>query len=95
MSLMLTQTVELSQDVQAEIEDVAAILSQAYGFDFPLEILEQSYHQLGDSERLRLVAERVRVRINIDPDDIFDEQKMARHLTRLERAFQFYIDEQI
>lgn len=95
MSYVAVQTVELSQEVQAEIEDIAAVLSQAYGFDFPLEILEQSYTQVEDTERLRIIAERVRMRINIDPDDIFDNQKMARHLTRLERAFQFYIDEQV
>ncbi len=88
-------TVEISQDIQAEIEDIAAILSQTYGFDFPLELLEQCYLQIEDTERLRMIADRVRVRINIEPDDIFDDQKMARNLTRLERAFQFYIDEHV
>lgn len=88
-------TIEISQDTQAEIEDIAAVLSQAYGFDFPLELLEQCYTQVEDTERLRIIAERVRMRINIEPDDIFDEQKMARHIARLERAFQFYIDEYV
>lgn len=86
---------EISQDTQAEIEDVAAYLSQVYGFDFPLELLEDCYTQVGDINHVRSIADRVHHRIEIDPDDFFDEERMGRHLQRLQRAFQFYIDEHL
>lgn len=86
---------EISQDIQAEIEDIAAYLSQVYGFDFPLELLEDCYKHVQKVEVVRVIADRVRVRINIEPDDIFEDDKMARHLSRLERAFQFFIDEHL
>lgn len=88
-------TFDISQDIQAEIEDIAGYLSQVYGFDFPLELLEDCYKQVREVEIVRNIADRVKVKINIDTDDIFEDDKMARHLTRLERAFQFYIDEHL
>lgn len=86
---------EIPQDTQAEIEDVAAYLSQVYGFDFPLELLENCYSQVQEVRVLRTIADRVKQRIEIDPDDIADDGRMARHMTRLERAFQFYVDEHL
>lgn len=86
---------EISQDTQAEIEDVAAYLSQVYGFDFPLELLENCYSQVQEVRVLRTIADRVKQRIEIDPDDISDDDRMERHMARLERAFQFYVDEHL
>ncbi len=86
---------EIPQETQAEIEDIAAYLSQVYGFDFPLELLEDCYKQVEQVEIVRAIADRVKVRINIDPDDIFEDEKMARHLSRLERAFQYFVDEHL
>ncbi len=90
-----TNTFEISQDIQAEIEDIAAYLSQAYGFDFPLDLIEDCYKQVQEVVIVRTISERVRARINIDPDDIFEDEKMVRHITRLERAFQYFVDEHL
>src|SRR3989338_8007429 len=92
MATQLSSMFEISQDTQAEIEDIAAYLSQVYGFDFPLDVLEDCYSQVRDVPAVRSIAERVRARIEIDPDDIFDDERMGRHLSRLQRAFQFYVD---
>ncbi len=86
---------EISQETQAEIEDIAAYLSQVYGFDFPLELLEDCYTQVRKLETVRAIADRVKHRVNIDPDDISDDERMVRHMQRLERAFQFYVDEHL
>ncbi|MCX6781097.1 MAG: hypothetical protein NT003_03220 [Candidatus Magasanikbacteria bacterium] len=95
MALLSPNMLELSQDTQAEIEDIAAYLSQVYGFDFPLDLLEDCYKQVREVLVVRSIADRVRQRISIDPDDFFDDEKMLRHLQRLERAFQFYVDEHL
>ena len=34
---------EITQENQSEIEDIAAYLSQVYGFDFPLDLLEDCF----------------------------------------------------
>lgn len=86
---------EISQETQSEIEDIAAYLSQVYGFDFPLDLLEDCFTQVRQLETVRLIADRVRQRINIDPDDISDDDRMGRHVQRLQRAFQFYVDEHL
>ncbi len=95
MAASLLRSIDISQDIQAEIEDIAAYLSQVYGFDFPLELLEDCYKQVTKVETVRHIADRVKSRVNIDPDDIFNDDRMARHVTRLERAFQYYIDEHL
>ena len=46
-------------------------------------------------EAVRLIADRVRQRISIDPDDISDDDRMDRHVQRLQRAFQYYVDEHL
>lgn len=92
---MASSIFEISQDTQAEIEDIAAYLSQVYGFDFPLELLEDCYSQVREVPVVRTIAERVKTRIEIDPDDIFDDERMGRHMARLQRAFQFYVDEHL
>ncbi len=86
---------EITQETQAEIEDIAAYLSQLYGFDFPLDVLEDCYTQVRALDTVRTIADRVRVRVSIDPDDIADDDRMARHMQRLQRAFQFYVDEHL
>jgi hypothetical protein len=91
----ILRSVEIPQDIQAQIEDIAAYLSQVYGFDFPLDLLEDCYKQIETVETVRVIADRVKSRVNIDPDDIFDDDRMTRHMTRLERAFQYYIDEHL
>lgn len=92
---MASSIFEISQDTQSEIEDIAAYLSQVYGFDFPLELLEDCYTQVRDVQHVRTIAERVKTRIEIDPDDFFDDERMGRHMQRLQRAFQFYVDEHL
>lgn len=92
---MASSIFEISQDTQSEIEDIAAYLSQVYGFDFPLELLEDCYTQVRDVQHERTIAERVKTRIEIDPDDFFDDERMGRHMQRLQRAFQFYVDEHL
>lgn len=86
---------EISQENQSEIEDIAAYLSQVYGFDFPLDLLEDCYTQVRELETVRLIADRVRQKISIDPDDIADDERMDRHVQRLQRAFQYYVDEHL
>jgi len=86
---------EITQETQSEIEDIAAYLSQVYGFDFPLDLLEDCFVQVRELETVRVIADRVRSRINIDPDDISDDNRMERHVQRLQRAFQFYVDEHL
>lgn len=94
-SFEVVRTLEITEEAQEAIEDVAAYLSQTYGFDFPLELLETCYRQVTDADILRAIAEKVQMRVIIDPEDMFDDEKMVRHLARLERAFQFYIDEHL
>lgn len=86
---------EITQENQSEIEDIAAYLSQVYGFDFPLDLLEDCFTQVRELEAVRLIADRVRQRISIDPDDISDDGRMDRHVQRLQRAFQYYVDEHL
>jgi len=86
---------EITQENQSEIEDIAAYLSQVYGFDFPLELLESCFTQVRELETVRIIADRVRQRISIDPDDISDDNRMDRHVQRLQRAFQYYVDEHL
>lgn len=94
-SLEFARTIDINEEAQEEIEDIAANLSQAYGFDFPLELLEKCYGHVQDTTVVRIIAVRVQQRINIDPDDIFEDDRMVRHMQRLERAFQFFIDEHL
>lgn len=86
---------EITQETQSEIEDIAAYLSQVYGFDFPLDLLEDCYSQVRELDTVRTIADRVRQRVSIDPDDISDDERMDRHVQRLQRAFQFYVDEHL
>ncbi len=86
---------EITQENQSEIEDIAAYLSQVYGFDFPLDLLEDCFMQVRELEAVRLIADRVRQRISIDPDDISDDDRMNRHVQKLQRAFQYYVDEHL
>lgn len=84
---------ELTEEAQAEIEEIAAHLSQTYGFEFPLQLLEDCYQQVNDVTLVREIAFRVQRRVVIDLDDLFEEERMDRHLANLERAFQHFIDE--
>lgn len=92
---MAASIFDIPQDTQAEIEEIAAYLSQVYGFDFPLDLLENCYSQVQEVIVLRTIADRVRQRIEIDPDDIADNVRMERHMMRLEKAFQYYVDEHL
>lgn len=92
---MAASIFDIPQDTQAEIEEIAAYLSQVYGFDFPLDLLENCYSQVQEVIVLRTIADRVRQRIEIDPDDIADDVRMERHMMRLEKAFQYYVDEHL
>lgn len=94
-SLTAVRTTDLTEEVQAAIEEIAADLSQSYGFDFPLELLESCYQQVPDMAVVQIIAVRVSERVDINPDDILDEDRLARHVLRLERAFQYYIDEHL